>query len=72
METTMPEGRVRKSVDCRRQPSEMNCSVKISADTEPELVEAAAQHAVSVHGHKDTPELREQIRRSIESEYESA
>src|SRR2546430_12742506 len=27
-----------------------------------ELVAAAAQHAVTVHGHADAPELREQLR----------
>lgn len=72
METTMPEGRVRKFVDCRKQPSDMGCSVKISADTEAEVIEAAAQHAVSVHGHQDGPELRMNIRKNVETEYESA
>lgn len=52
----------RKFIDCRDFPSEMNCSVAISADTDGELLEAAVQHAVSVHGHKDTPELREQLK----------
>jgi predicted small metal-binding protein len=35
--------------------------VAISADSEQELVEAAVQHAVAVHGHQDTPELRAQL-----------
>jgi hypothetical protein len=39
----------------------MNCSVALSADTEPELLDAAVQHAVAVHGHADTPELRRQL-----------
>ncbi len=52
----------RKFIDCREFPSEMNCSVAISADSEAELLEAAVQHAVQVHHHKDTPELRQQIR----------
>lgn len=52
----------RKFVDCREYPSEMNCTVAISADSEAELLEAAVQHAVSVHEHQDTPELRNQIR----------
>jgi predicted small metal-binding protein len=43
----------------------MNCSVAISADSEQELIETAVQHAVSVHKHQDTPELREQIRQSM-------
>lgn len=52
----------RKFIDCREFPSEMNCSIAIAADTEGELLEAAVQHAVAVHGHQDTPELRDQIR----------
>lgn len=55
----------RKYVDCREFPSEMNCTIALSADTEPELVEAAVQHAVAVHRHQDTPELRNQIRSAI-------
>jgi predicted small metal-binding protein len=35
--------------------------VAISADSKQELVDAAVQHAVAVHGHEDTPEFREQI-----------
>jgi predicted small metal-binding protein len=35
------------------------------ADTEDEVLEAAVQHAVAVHKHQDTPELRDQIRRMI-------
>jgi predicted small metal-binding protein len=48
-------------VDCRDYPSESNCTVAISADTKEELLEAAVEHAVKVHGHEDTPEFREQI-----------
>ena len=52
----------RKHIDCREYPSEMNCTIAISADSEEELLEAAARHAVAVHGHDDTPELRSQLR----------
>ncbi len=52
----------RKFIDCREFPSEMNCTIAISADGEAELIEAAVQHAVTVHEHQDTPELRDQIR----------
>ena len=52
----------RKHIDCRNYPSEMNCTVALSADSENELLEAAVQHAVAVHGHKDTPEFRSQLR----------
>jgi predicted small metal-binding protein len=34
----------------------------ISADSEEELLQAAVEHAVSVHHHSDTPELRQQLR----------
>ena len=51
----------RKYIDCREFPSEMHCSVAISADTDKELIDAAVQHAVAVHGHKDTPEFRKEI-----------
>jgi predicted small metal-binding protein len=52
----------RKYVDCREFPSEMGCTIAISADSEDELLDAAVQHAVAVHGHQDTPELREELR----------
>ncbi|MCR4346900.1 MAG: DUF1059 domain-containing protein [Sulfuricaulis sp.] len=52
---------VRKFIDCRDFPCEMRCSVAIFADTESELIEAAVQHAIAVHGHRDTPELRAQM-----------
>ena len=56
---------MRKFVDCREIPSEMNCTIAISADSEEELVEAAVQHTVAVHSHEDTPELRQMIREGI-------
>ena len=56
---------MRKFVDCREIPSEMNCTVAISADSEEEVLDAAVQHAVAVHGHEDTPELREMVRGGI-------
>jgi predicted small metal-binding protein len=51
----------RKYIDCREYPSDIGCTVAIAADTDEELLEAAVQHAVSVHGHEDTPELRQQL-----------
>ena len=51
----------RRYIDCRQYPSEINCSVAISADSDRELLDAAVQHACTVHGHKDSPELRAQI-----------
>jgi hypothetical protein len=52
----------RKFIDCREFPSESNCSITILADNSDELVEAAAQHAVAVHKHEDTPGLREGLK----------
>ncbi|MGF6844716.1 putative small metal-binding protein [Paraburkholderia youngii] len=52
----------RKYIDCREFPSEMNCTVAMSADSDSELLEAAVQHAVTVHKHADSPELRAQLK----------
>jgi predicted small metal-binding protein len=57
----------RKSIDCRNYPSEKNCSVKISG-TEQEVLDAAVQHAVSAHGHPNSPELRDQIKSMLKDE----
>jgi predicted small metal-binding protein len=58
----MEETMGRKFIDCREFPSEMNCTVALSADSDGELIEAAVQHAVAVHKHRDTPELRDQLK----------
>ena len=55
----------RVMADCRRWPSETNCSLTIIGE-EDEVVQAAAEHAASVHGHDDGPEMREQIRELLE------
>jgi hypothetical protein len=55
----------RKMADCRRFPSESNCSLTIIGEEE-EVIRAAAEHAASVHGHEDTPELRDQLREFLE------
>ena len=51
----------RKAVDCRKMPSDINCSLYISG-TEDEVLDAAVQHVISKHKHENTPELREEIR----------
>jgi predicted small metal-binding protein len=58
----------RMFVDCRDYPSEMNCTVAISADTQKELLEAAVQHAVAVHGHQDSPQLRDELAKMIKAQ----
>jgi Protein of unknown function (DUF1059) len=55
----------RMMADCRRFPSESNCSLVIIGE-EDEVVRAAAEHAASVHGHEDTPGMREQLRGFLE------
>jgi predicted small metal-binding protein len=55
----------RVMADCRRFPSESNCSLTILGEEE-EVVRAAAEHAESVHGHENTPQLREQLREFLE------
>jgi predicted small metal-binding protein len=57
----------RKSIDCRNHPSEKNCSLKISG-TEEEVLDAAVEHAVSAHGHENSPELRDQIKSMLKDE----
>ena len=56
----------RKMADCRRWPSESDCSLVIIGE-EDEVIRAAAEHAASVHGHQDTPEMRQQIRDMLEA-----
>ena len=55
----------RVMADCRRWPSETNCSLTIIGEEE-EVLHAAAEHAASAHGHQNTPELREQLRAFLE------
>lgn len=52
----------RKYIDCREFPGDIKCTVALAADSEEELMEAAVQHAVAVHGYQDSPELRSEIR----------
>jgi predicted small metal-binding protein len=57
----------RKMIDCRRMPSERNCSVTIGG-TEEEVMTLAVRHAVNEHGHADTPELREMLHGALTDE----
>ncbi len=54
----------RKVIDCRLYPSDNNCSLSLTG-TEEDVLKAATEHAVSCHGHKDTPELHEQLRQLL-------
>lgn len=57
----------RQYVDCREFPSDTHCTVAIAADSEKELLDAAVQHAVAVHGHQDTPEFRQMLATAIKT-----
>jgi predicted small metal-binding protein len=57
----------RKYIDCREMPSENNCDLAM-AGSEEHILDAAVNHAVTAHGHEDTPELREQIRQGLKDE----
>lgn len=50
----------RRYIDCRQ--GESGCTLALSADTEDELIAAAVQHGVAVHGYENTPEFRAKIR----------
>jgi predicted small metal-binding protein len=62
---------MRYVVDCREQPSENNCSLTIAGERE-EVLKAAAEHAISSHGHTDSPELREGIEGALKLEQPAA
>ena len=57
----------RKMIDCGQFPSETKCTLKISG-TEAEVIKAAREHAVSSHGHQDSPELVEVLRSALQDE----
>ncbi len=60
-------GKARVFVDCRNMPSENDCSLYISG-TKKEVFRTALSHAIDEHGHKDTPELRKQIKAMLKQE----
>jgi predicted small metal-binding protein len=66
----MPNTGKRIVADCRMYPSEKDCQFTITADKseENELLDVATHHAVTHHGHTDTPELREEIKKTITEE----
>ena len=54
----------RVTIDCRKLPSETNCSLAISGKPD-EVLRAAREHAVSSHGHADGPQLEASLRQSL-------
>ena len=57
----------RKAIDCREFPSDSNCTLRISG-TEDEVLDIAVKHATATHGHENTPELREEIRKLLKDD----
>jgi Protein of unknown function (DUF1059) len=62
----MEESTDRVVADCRKFPSDKNCSVTI-AGTKAEVVPLAVHHAIKDHGHQDGPELKQQVEQMLET-----
>ncbi|MEU3408740.1 MULTISPECIES: DUF1059 domain-containing protein [unclassified Streptomyces] len=58
---------MRKVMDCREYPSEIGCTLTIIGE-EDEVMGAAVQHAVAVHGEEDTQEFRDALRGMLKTE----
>lgn len=54
----------RSTIDCRATPNAVGCTLTLAGEPD-EVVEAAAQHAVAVHGHTDGPKLRAMLREAL-------
>lgn len=61
----------RKYIDCREMPSESGCDLAMAGSDE-HVLNAAVIHAVTAHGHSDTPELRDQLKGILKEEVPSA
>jgi hypothetical protein len=55
----------RYSLDCRKMPSESNCSIYVEG-TKDELLPLAMSHVTTVHGHPDNDETRSVIESAFE------
>lgn len=53
--------------DCGQMPSEKNCKLVMAAPVsqKEDLLDAAVAHAVKHHGHQETPELREEVNKTL-------
>ncbi|RKT04470.1 uncharacterized protein DUF1059 [Streptomyces sp. 3211.6] len=58
---------MRKVMDCREYPSEVGCTLVIIGE-EDEVMGAAVQHAVAVHGEEDSQEFRDALRGMLKPE----
>lgn len=55
----------RKVIDCRSMPNEVGCTLSISGEEE-EVLRAASQHAVDVHGHVASADLIDGLRSMLQ------
>ena len=53
--------------DCRKYPSESNCSLLV-AGTEDEILGVLVDHAVTVHGHQRVPALANELKGLLEKD----
>ena len=55
--------------NCGKFPSDNNCKVVMLGpeDQREDLLDAAVAHAIKTHGHADTPELRNDLNKILES-----
>lgn len=55
----------RTEFDCARVPGE-TCSVRMIGDRD-DVLKAAKQHLVSVHGHEDSEQLHKDVTRVVDA-----
>ncbi|MBM3468142.1 MAG: DUF1059 domain-containing protein [Alphaproteobacteria bacterium] len=57
-------------LDCGKYPSADNCKIKLSApeDQVEKLIDLAAYHASKSHGHENSQELKNELRKLVEYE----
>ena len=55
--------------NCGKIPSEKNYKLVLMApeNQRDDLIEAAVSHAIKTHNHQDTPELRNELNKAIET-----
>ena len=57
------------AANCGKMPSEKNCQLVLMAPASQrdDLVAAAVAHAIKDHGHPDSPELRAEVGKFLDS-----
>jgi hypothetical protein len=57
------------AANCGKMPSEKNCKLVLMApeSQREDLIDAAVAHAVKDHGHTDSPEMRAELGKFLDS-----